>query len=73
MVDDGEMFMLPPTYVTCAELFEYVDTESALAAAEHRDLTPIRPSAVKGDGGVFLSIPDRLVRVGREVSARIRG
>jgi 8-oxo-dGTP pyrophosphatase MutT (NUDIX family) len=73
MVDDGDMFMLPPTYVTCAELFEYVDTGAALAAAEHRDLTPVRPSAVKDDGGVYLSIPGRLVRLGRDVSARIRG
>ena len=70
-VDGGDMFMLPPTYVTCAELYEYADTGSALDAATRRDLTPIRPTAVRDGDGVYLSIPDRLVRLGREVSARI--
>jgi 8-oxo-dGTP pyrophosphatase MutT (NUDIX family) len=73
MVDGGEMLMLPPTYITCAELFEYDEVGAALAAAEHRDLTPIRPEAVRDGDAVHLSMPEWVVRVGRDVSARIRG
>jgi hypothetical protein len=65
--------MLPPTYITCAELFEYDEVGAALAAAEHRDLTPIRPEAVRDGDAVHLSMPEWVVRVGRDVSARIRG
>ncbi len=73
MVDAGDMFMLPPTYITCAELFEYDEVGAALEAAERRDLTPIRPEAVRDGDAVHLSMPERVVRVGRDVSARIRG
>ena len=72
MVDAGDMFMLPPTYCTLAELYEYADTPSALDAAVGRELTPIRPTAVRDGDEVFLSIPDRLVALGHEVAAKVR-
>lgn len=70
-VDSGEMFMLPPTYCTCLELFEYGDPGDALAAAAGRDLTPVAPEAVRTGDGAYLSIPDRLVELGRTVKERM--
>jgi len=73
MVDAGDMLMLPPTYCTCAELFGYADTGSALDAAADRDLTPVRPAAVRDGDGVYLSIPEPLVALGRDVAEKVRG
>ena len=72
MVDDGEMFMLPPTYCTCLELFDHETTAAALDAAAGRDLTPVKPTAVREGDGVYLTIPERLTRLGQEVAARMR-
>jgi len=72
-VDRHEMLMLPPTYCTCLELFDLADPQQVLAAAEHRDLTPVAPEAVLGEDGAYLSIPDRLVRLGEDVATRLRG
>ncbi len=71
-VDDGEMLMLPPTYCTCLELFDFDVAVDALAAAAERDLTPVMPTAVREGERAFLRIPDRLVTLGREVAARMR-
>lgn len=73
MVDGGDMLMLPPTYCTCLELFEYDDTTVALEGAAGRDLTPVAPTTVRDGDGVYLTIPDRLVALGHEVAARMRG
>jgi hypothetical protein len=70
-VDAEEMLMLPPTYCTCLEIFDHLTPAEVLAAAELRDLTPVEPEAVLGDGGAFLSLPERLVRLGEDVAARI--
>jgi 8-oxo-dGTP pyrophosphatase MutT (NUDIX family) len=72
-VDDGQMLMLPPTYCTCLEMYDFTGPAQALAAAEDRDLAPIEPQAVLDDEGAYLSIPDRLARLGEEVAGRIRG
>jgi 8-oxo-dGTP pyrophosphatase MutT (NUDIX family) len=71
-VDDGQMLMLPPTYCTCMEVFEYGEPEDVLAAAAGRDLTPVEPEAVREGDGAYLVIPDRLVELGRTVGARLR-
>ena len=71
-VDEGTMMMLPPTYCTCLELFDHTSAADALAAAEHRDVTPVEPVAVVDGDGAYLTIPDRLVRLGEEIGARIR-
>jgi 8-oxo-dGTP pyrophosphatase MutT (NUDIX family) len=71
-VDDGQMLMLPPTYCTCMEVFEYGEPEDVLAAAAGRDLTPVEPEAVREGDGAYLVIPDRLVELGRTVGAQLR-
>ncbi len=68
-VDDGRLAMLPPTYATCLELYTFTSADSALAAAEERDRTPILPEMqVDEDGGV-LRLPDRLGTLGDSVAA----
>jgi 8-oxo-dGTP pyrophosphatase MutT (NUDIX family) len=71
-VDEQQMLMLPPTYCTCMEIFEYGDPRAVLDAAGGRDLTPVEPAAVQGDDGAYLTIPDRLVELGRVVGAKLR-
>lgn len=71
-VDEREMLMLPPTYCTCLEIFEYGVPADVLAAAAGRDLTPVQPEVVRDGDGAYLSIPDRLVELGREVGERMR-
>jgi 8-oxo-dGTP pyrophosphatase MutT (NUDIX family) len=71
-VDDGEMLMLPPTYCTCLEVYDFAHPADVLAAAETRDLDSVEPQAVVDDDGTHLSIPDRLVRLSADVAARMR-
>jgi 8-oxo-dGTP pyrophosphatase MutT (NUDIX family) len=71
-VDSHDMLMLPPTYCTCLEMFDFATPAEALAAADGRDLTPVEPRAVVDGEGAYLSIPDRLVELGEDVSARMR-
>ncbi|QNN54649.1 NUDIX hydrolase [Nocardioides mesophilus] len=73
-VDAGEMFMLPPTYCTLLELFEYGAVADALVAAQGRDLTPVEPAVVPGsdgDAAMYLSIPAHLVDLGHAVRERL--
>ncbi len=69
-VDARQVLMLPPTYCTCLELFEFGRAEEVLAA-DH-ELTVVQPEALVDDDGAYLSIPDRLVSLGRHVQARLR-
>jgi 8-oxo-dGTP pyrophosphatase MutT (NUDIX family) len=71
-VDEHEMLMLPPTYCTCLELYDFTHPAEMLAAAEGRELTVIEPEAQVGEDGAYLTIPDRLVRLGEDVAARMR-
>jgi 8-oxo-dGTP pyrophosphatase MutT (NUDIX family) len=71
-VDDGEMLMLPPTYCTCLEIYDFAHPGDMLAAAVDRELTVIEPEAQVGPDGAYLSIPERLVRLGEDVAARMR-
>jgi 8-oxo-dGTP pyrophosphatase MutT (NUDIX family) len=70
-VDQHEMLMLPPTYCTCLELFDFTHPAQALAEAEGRDVSAVEPQAVVDVGGAYLSIPDRLVRLGEDVARRM--
>jgi 8-oxo-dGTP pyrophosphatase MutT (NUDIX family) len=72
-VDEHQMLMLPPTYCTCLEMYGFAQPAEALAAAVDRDLTSVEPQAVVDDEGAYLSIPDRLVRLGEEVAQRMSG
>ncbi len=71
-VDSGDMFMLPPTYCTCMELFDCATPADALAAAEKQDLVPVEPSAEFDGDDAYLTIPERLVTLGEEIRRRIR-
>jgi len=71
-VDAGDMLMLPPTYITCMELYDCATPADALAAAETKDLTPIEPSAQVDGDSAYLTLPDRLVDLAGRVSARMR-
>jgi len=51
----GEMAMLPPTLVTLSELGPETSVAGALAAAGHRELTPIMPRVVFDDNGATLT------------------
>jgi 8-oxo-dGTP pyrophosphatase MutT (NUDIX family) len=70
-VDARELLMLPPTYCTCLEVFGFAHVSDALAATVHQDLAPIEPVAVLDGEGAHLSLPERLVRLGEQVSGRI--
>ena len=70
-VDRGEALMLPPTYCTCLDMYDYTHPAEVLAAAESRDLTSVEPRAVVDDEGGHLSIPDHYVRLGEDVAARM--
>jgi 8-oxo-dGTP pyrophosphatase MutT (NUDIX family) len=72
-VDAGQMLMLPPTYCTCLELYDFARAADVLAAAENRDLSPVEPEAVMDGDDAYLMIPDRLVRLAADVGARMRG
>jgi 8-oxo-dGTP pyrophosphatase MutT (NUDIX family) len=72
-VDEHEMLMLPPTYCTCLELFDLAHPGDVLNAALQRELTVIEPEALVDEAGAYLSIPDRLVRLGEDVAARLPG
>jgi 8-oxo-dGTP pyrophosphatase MutT (NUDIX family) len=71
-VDDHRMLMLPPTYCTCLEIYDFVHPGDVLAAAETRELTVIEPEAQVGEDGAYLSIPERLVQLGADVADRMR-
>ena len=72
-VDDHQMLMLPPTYCTCLELYDFARPADVLAAAADRDLTSVEPEALVDEDGAYLSIPDHLVALGEDVAARMRG
>lgn len=70
-VDEGRLEMLPPTYATCLELYQYRTPAEAVAAAATRDRSPILPEMqVDADGGC-LTLPERLVALGEQVAARL--
>jgi 8-oxo-dGTP pyrophosphatase MutT (NUDIX family) len=68
-VDGGRLAMLPPTYATCLELYEFASTADALASADTRDRTPIRPEMQVDEAGGYLELPHRLVALGERVAA----
>jgi len=62
-VENGDMFMLPPTYLTCLDVAQHADPDEVLAEAAGRDVdmfTPeVVPSDSEGEGEFVLSMPDR--------------
>jgi 8-oxo-dGTP pyrophosphatase MutT (NUDIX family) len=55
-VEEEQMVMLPPTYLTCLEVGQYADPAAVLAAAEGRSVEMFMP-AVEDSG--MLSVPAR--------------
>ena len=56
-VDEGRLAMLPPTYATCLELFDFAEPRQALASAAERDRSPILPEMQVDDDGGYLHLP----------------
>jgi hypothetical protein len=69
-VDQQQMLMLPPTYCTCLEMFEFGHPQEVLTA--DRELTVVEPEAQVDERGAYLSIPDRLVVLNETVRARMQ-
>jgi 8-oxo-dGTP pyrophosphatase MutT (NUDIX family) len=59
-VDDGSMFMLPPTYLTCLEMSRFASPAEVLAACADRDVEMFCPEVVDDAEGFTLSRPARL-------------
>ena len=59
-VDDGRMYMLPPTYLTCLEVSRHPTPDDVLAACADRDLEMFMPEVVDDGEGFTLSRPVRL-------------
>jgi hypothetical protein len=58
-VDAGDMFMLPPTYLTCLEVGQHADPVAVLADAEEREVDMFTPEVVPDGEEFVLSMPDR--------------
>jgi 8-oxo-dGTP pyrophosphatase MutT (NUDIX family) len=70
-VDENQIAMLPPTYVTCMEVSELPTASAVLDSAAGRDLNPIQPEMVfEEDGSGYLELPPRLVELGERIAAR---
>jgi 8-oxo-dGTP pyrophosphatase MutT (NUDIX family) len=59
-VDEGRMFMMPPTYLTCLEVSQHPTPSAVLAACADRDLEMFMPAVVDDGEGFTLSRPARL-------------
>jgi 8-oxo-dGTP pyrophosphatase MutT (NUDIX family) len=59
-VDDGELMMMPPTYLTCLEVGQYADPAAVLAAAADRSIDMFTPEVTGEADEATLSMPDRL-------------
>ena len=59
-VDDGELTMMPPTYLTCLEVAQHADPAAVLAAAAGRSVDMFTPEVTGEADDATLSMPDRL-------------
>ena len=59
-VEREQMFMLPPTYLTCLEIGQYADPADVLDAARERTVEMFMPEVEEDDAGGTLSIPPAL-------------
>ncbi|HEX2895496.1 MAG TPA: NUDIX hydrolase [Marmoricola sp.] len=58
-VEAGDMFMLPPTYLTCLEVSGFGSPESLVAEAAGRTVEMFTPSVVPDEDEFVLSMPER--------------
>ena len=59
-VDDGELMMMPPTYLTCLEVGQHADPADVLVAAADRSIDMFTPEVTGEADEATLSMPDRL-------------
>jgi len=59
-VDDGSMFMMPPTYLTCLEVSRHATPSEVLAACADRGVEMFTPEVIDDGEGFTLSRPARL-------------
>ena len=59
-VDDGELMMMPPTYLTCLEVGQHADPADVLVAAADRSIDMFTPEVTGEADSATLSMPDRL-------------
>jgi 8-oxo-dGTP pyrophosphatase MutT (NUDIX family) len=65
-VDDGELMMMPPTYLTCLEVGQHADPAAVLAASAGRSVDMFTPEVTGDEGEATLSVPERLVSLVEE-------
>lgn len=58
-VERQQLLMLPPTYLTCLEVGQYVDPADVLEASRDRSVEMFMPEVEQNDEGGTLSIPSR--------------
>ncbi len=58
-VEQEQMFMLPPTYLTCLDVGQYADPAGVLEAARGRRVEMFTPEVEENDEGGTLSVPSR--------------
>ncbi len=58
-VEAGDMFMLPPTYLTCLEIAQHTGPDAVLGEAAGREVDMFTPEVVPADDEFVLSMPDR--------------
>ncbi|MFC6286876.1 NUDIX hydrolase [Nocardioides sp. GCM10027113] len=58
-VEKGEMFMLPPTWLTCLDVGQHRDPGSVLREARGRDVDMFTPEVVADGDDFVLSMPER--------------
>lgn len=56
-VEAGDLFMLPPTYLTCLEIARHADPDAVLEAAADRTVEMFCPEVEQVDGVAMLTIP----------------
>jgi 8-oxo-dGTP pyrophosphatase MutT (NUDIX family) len=59
-VEQEQILMLPPTYLTCLEVAQYADPAAVLEAAQGRTVEMYTPQVEEGEEGGTLSVPDHL-------------
>ncbi len=60
VVDGGDMFMLPPTYITCLEVGQHDKVSEVMAEAAGRDVEMFIPELERVGDQDMLSIPERV-------------
>jgi hypothetical protein len=60
-VERGDIFMLPPTWLTCLDIAQYADPDAVLDEAHRRRVEMFMPEVVSDGEDFILSTPPRYV------------